>query len=293
MQKPVFFKWFVCVCICIAMLYPAFGKGNHRSDNLGGGPVAKFKTTGNLCISDTVKFISQSTGYSTLYWDFGDGTFTWDLDTLYHIFQKAGPYTVRLKAIAANGIENIVEQLIIIEPLPSITLVPSGNLEFDFGDKRQVEVQGSFERIIWYKDNSVFSKNSNSIMVSAKGNYECMVVDNHGCHNKKNFTVTVNQKTIPDKVDTTRIIVVNNVLTPNGDGINDHLEIADLTYYTSPCAVYIYNILGDLVFQCADYRSCNPWDGNLNGKQLDAGTYYYLIKSTGRKGEAGFIDIIR
>ncbi len=69
-------------------------------------------------------------------------------------------------------------------------------------------------------------------------------------------------------------IIVPNAFTPNGDGSNDTWNIAALLSYPN-CTVSIYNRYGAAVYQSKGYQY--PWDGRMNGKQLPAGTYYYII----------------
>jgi gliding motility-associated-like protein len=69
-------------------------------------------------------------------------------------------------------------------------------------------------------------------------------------------------------------IIIPNAFTPNGDGSNDTWSIAALLSYPN-CTVSIYNRYGAAVYQSKGYQY--PWDGRMNGKQLPAGTYYYII----------------
>jgi gliding motility-associated-like protein len=84
---------------------------------------------------------------------------------------------------------------------------------------------------------------------------------------------------------------IPNTFSPNGDGIHDTWEVKYLNTYPG-CTVQIFNRYGQLVFQSNGYTS--PWDGTFKGKQLPAGTYYYIINpKNGRKQMTGFVDIIR
>ncbi|MCR5498025.1 MAG: gliding motility-associated C-terminal domain-containing protein [Paludibacteraceae bacterium] len=87
----------------------------------------------------------------------------------------------------------------------------------------------------------------------------------------------------------------NLLLTPNGDGINDRLEIESLSQYPDN-EIYIYNKWGIQVFHMKHYD--NHWGGdNHNGfslggrKLLPVGTYYYLLLSKGSKALSGFIEL--
>ena len=69
-------------------------------------------------------------------------------------------------------------------------------------------------------------------------------------------------------------ITIPNTFTPNGDGINDYWTIdALITYPQSQTTVYTRD--GQQVFKSIGYPK--PWDGTCNGKQVTAGTYYYII----------------
>jgi gliding motility-associated-like protein len=86
-----------------------------------------------------------------------------------------------------------------------------------------------------------------------------------------------------------------NIITPNGDGINDT--------FTVPCLlnegdfpdsqVSIFNRWGDEVFRSGKpYR--NNWNGTYNGEDLPADTYFYIIHfGDGRPPQAGFLLIQR
>ncbi len=90
-------------------------------------------------------------------------------------------------------------------------------------------------------------------------------------------------------------LTYNLLLTPNGDGINDRLEIESLSQYPDN-EIYIYNKWGIQVFHMKHYD--NHWGGdNHNGfslggrKLLPVGTYYYLLLSQGSKALSGFIEL--
>ncbi len=66
-------------------------------------------------------------------------------------------------------------------------------------------------------------------------------------------------------------IVPYNAFTPNGDGINDTWEIANITEWPD-AQVRVYSRWGQKVFQAANYG--NEWGGD----DLPAATYYYVIE---------------
>ncbi|MCK0162225.1 gliding motility-associated C-terminal domain-containing protein [Allomuricauda sp. F6463D] len=80
------------------------------------------------------------------------------------------------------------------------------------------------------------------------------------------------------------VVDVINVITPNGDGIHDTLEIRGLINFPDN-TVRIYNRWGVLVFQTRAYdTSGNIFDGTSQGRvtvdqdnKLPVGTYFYVI----------------
>jgi gliding motility-associated-like protein len=84
---------------------------------------------------------------------------------------------------------------------------------------------------------------------------------------------------------------IPNVFTPNGDGVNDRWQIRYLKDYPD-CKVEIFNRYGQSVYTSTGYTQ--EWNGTSNGRQLPAGTYYYIInQKTGLKPLSGFVDIVR
>ena len=87
------------------------------------------------------------------------------------------------------------------------------------------------------------------------------------------------------------------MISPNGDGLNDEMTIANIELYPEH-RVLIYDVLGRLVFSTEDYDNINnPFIGigNVNGfGELPAGTYYYLIDVGDiRKNGTGFFVMKR
>ncbi len=110
--------------------------------------------------------------------------------------------------------------------------------------------------------------------------YELIVKDAFGCTSTGDIMVKILKH--PE---------IPNVFTPNGDGINDRWQIRNLADY-SDCTVDIYNRYGQLVYQSIGYT--NAWDGSSKGKQLPAGTYYYIIDpKNSLKPLSGFVDIVK
>ncbi len=78
---------------------------------------------------------------------------------------------------------------------------------------------------------------------------------------------------------------IPNVITPNGDGLNDVFQL-NFPYER----VVVYNRWGQQVFE-SDTNAF--WDGKtLNGKEAPTGTYYYIIV-TNEETYKGFVQVLR
>lgn len=82
-----------------------------------------------------------------------------------------------------------------------------------------------------------------------------------------------------------------NTFTPNNDGVNDYWELNDLVNYPN-CQVWVFDKWNGEIFYSKSYTI--PWDGTHKGKDVPAGSYYYVIDyGDGSEIEKGVITIIR
>ncbi|MFC0516100.1 PKD-like domain-containing protein [Mucilaginibacter angelicae] len=110
--------------------------------------------------------------------------------------------------------------------------------------------------------------------------YTLYVTDVRGCVNQSTSIIKVS----PD-------ITVPNTFTPNGDGFNDYWEVKGLVAYESS-TVDVFNRYGERLYHSIGYGV--PWDGNFNGRQLPAGTYFYIIDlKMGKPPLSGSVTILR
>ena len=114
------------------------------------------------------------------------------------------------------------------------------------------------------------------------GSHILSVTDGNGCETE--VEVLVGQLCNPEIVD---------VLSPNGDGINDVWTIEGIESFPEN-EVLIYNRWGQVVWGVKGYA--NFWAGeNGNGDPLPVGAYYYVVKLNNASNEvlSGSITIVR
>ena len=87
-------------------------------------------------------------------------------------------------------------------------------------------------------------------------------------------------------------ILAPNVVTPNGDGVNDYFKINGLNNF--PCSsLNVFNRWGNKMFKITGYAG--KWKGIYNDTQLPDGTYFYIIKLNPEDSKlySGYISIVR
>jgi gliding motility-associated-like protein len=121
---------------------------------------------------------------------------------------------------------------------------------------------------------------------SPPGQYEIVVTG----ASSPNYVIT-DQNAVLTVLPGEASIVIPNLFTPNGDGINDYWNIKSLNFFPQ-CMVSVYSRSGGLVFQSHGYPK--PWDGTRNGNPLPVGTYYYVISPQNDLPKlSGYVVILR
>jgi gliding motility-associated-like protein len=131
----------------------------------------------------------------------------------------------------------------------------------------------------WFADApSYYSNQLGSITMAIPSvdtiTYYIQVEDINGCTDTASVQVFVSEQ------DTNVIIAdiygnLQNVITPNGDGHNDVLDLAGVTNGDA-CEFTVYTRWGTPVYNQEVYN--NAWGGATDGgAQLEDGTYYYVL----------------
>lgn len=193
-----------------------------------------------------------------------------------------GTHTIRFTYTGANGCVNFKEQTVTVNAVPTVSAGPD-RFVLEGGNATLVSTStGSGLTFLWtpgtYLNNPAIARPITTPTDDIQ--YTLLVTTANGCSaSDEVFVKVLKTPTIP------------NVFTPNGDGINDRWVIEYLESYPG-ATVEIFNRYGSLVYRSVGYPT--PWDGTYGGKQMPAGTYYYIINpKNGRKQISGFVDIVR
>ncbi len=135
-----------------------------------------------------------------------------------------------------------------------------------------------------------FGRGTVTITATQKGN------ERFNAANPVSHTLTVSRSLTPNSLQDITEPIVDQALSPNGDGKNDVLTISNIEMYPDNKLVII-NTNGDKVYEATGYdNKAKAFDGRstIDSKQQKQGTYYYRLeyKDNGVvKSKTGYIVI--
>jgi gliding motility-associated-like protein len=159
-----------------------------------------------------------------------------------------------------------------------ITLDAGSDLRIPEGTSRTINASGA-DSYRWFDANNMEISNLSSVTLSQEGTY-LLLADLGGCEISRVITVSY--------LDTFR---VPNVISPNGDGINDQWVLPN-TYSGKPeVIVTIYNDKGEEVLNVNNYQ--NNWPSSAAGFPRQNMVFYYKIRNAEQTLKQGTMTVIR
>ena len=229
-------------------------------------PVANFEPD-HVCLGTKVKLSNLSTiGKGTLQysWLFGDGNSSIEPNPE-HIYTVPDTFNIKLTAISEHNCKDSLfrKQIVRVPPKANAGKDTSVIMGFSVQLKATGGIIFDWSPVVGL-DNSVIPDPEARPRETTI--YTVKVIDQYNCENKDSIRIAVK--------DDQRLIPAN-IITPDGDGINDTWHITNIDFYER-ATVRIFNRWGEMVYQKTNYLQ--DWDGkNTNGDVLPDGTYYYVI----------------
>ncbi|MBM3403177.1 MAG: gliding motility-associated C-terminal domain-containing protein, partial [Bacteroidetes bacterium] len=211
-----------------------------------------------------------------------------------YVFANKNSYTIVVNTTDAGRLTlnksltiRILEEPVFraVVNLPRNNQISAGgkNVEISKGYSANLSISGSnLVRYEWSPSTGLSATNiANPIAKPTQTtNYTVRVTNAQGISTQINITVTV--------LDDYNI-TPNNILSPNGDGVNDFWVIENLESYPNN-QVTIYDKAGRVIYNVKNYQ--NNWNGQLNGAVLHEGAYYYIINlGSGTRPKTGYITL--
>ena len=247
-------------------------------------PVANFSVQ-DACIGSAVAFTNSSyiaSGTISVLWDFGDGNAS-NQASPSNVYGNVGLYNVKLLVTSGKGcVDSIIKVAEVFAP-PFFSLGVDDTISL--GD--EIELDGFYSGALSYSwtpgeglDNSSLSNPIAS--PSEPTTYVLTVTDGNGCLGQDSIFIDI----IEDFN-----LTVSNLITPDGNGINDFWVVGNIENYEE-ATIFIYDRWGKEILKTNNYQ--NDWNGVSGTDQLPDGTYYYIISLPGQeKVYKGGITVLR
>ncbi len=228
-----------------------------------------------------------------------DASFEWNFGNLSNTFGATGDSvpSVSWSIPGDYTVQMIVSSLLCPDTVYDTISVVQWSVNIDAGndtsivrnDTAYLDVTfGSFYE--WFSDKPVYFNNPRrqdpqSWQYEDSTTYFAIVTDELGC--KGIDTVMIYW--LPD-LNAPDFSNVQNVITANADGINDVLDLSEVSFGES-CTLRVLNRWGGQVYQQENYN--DTWTGvNSNGNHLPPATYYILLQCGKELRYSGPITII-
>jgi len=194
------------------------------------------------------------------------------------------PVNVTLTATDASGAQGSVQfNVDVVSPTaPLISFAADPSIFYGSNTQLEPMINGDVVSYAWSPSAGLSNTSIKNPVAAppATTTYTLTVLTEGGCEVSVDVTVNVIGQ-----------IVIPNVFTPNGDGINDLWNIAHINEYPR-CTVDVFNRSGQQVFHSTGYSK--PWEGTYDGNILPTGPYYYVIDlKDGRQKISGQVTIVR
>lgn len=196
---------------------------------------------------------------------------------------ESGTYTVSLDLGDCNATATID---LVTTDFTSSTNISEGDVILNEDETVYIEVTTSADnpQFEWFVGNSpIAGATENSYEISNQGNYKVVVTQTIGCISSHEFNFNVIEA-FPDVSD------IPNIVSPNGDGINDTWVIPQAYVSGTGTQVVIISAQGKVVLDTKEYQ--NNWPSNNTNLSNVNAVYYYMIKGQG-KSKQGSITVIK
>jgi len=137
----------------------------------------------------------------------------------------------------------------------------------------------------WYFNNTIISgAEGNSYQASQSGSYKVEIEQTSGCVSTNEFIFTIIES-FPS------VSNIPNLISPNGDGINDLWIIPQQYVSGTNTEVIIMSSQGEIVLRTTDYQ--NNWPINqLEFIDINP-VFYYVIKTSNSQTKKGSITVVK
>lgn len=220
------------------------------------------------CIRPSAQVSNSPSGYRW-YFPGGDPDSS-DMRAPYAVCYKVrGTYPMQLIVENSGGADTFATS-VVVHPRPVPRFKDSSVTVSYHQQMRLPSCATDAQTVSWYKDGVLVCADCPSLTIEAQyylSEYVC-VVSNGQCADSCTYRMKV--------VDIPHDVWMPDAFTPNGDGLNDVFRIITDNPNVHAVNLYVYNRWGQQIY--INHTSKDGWDGTVNGKPADAGTYFWMLR---------------
>lgn len=166
--------------------------------------------------------------------------------------------TYQVYAIGDNGCPSVDPATVTVTVFPNIPVI-QGSFSFNTltitaANPGGAALEYSINNGATWQNSNVFTNVPNNVVVTMM----VRIKDSHCVYSDDFLTLHI-----------------PNVITPNGDNVNDYIDFTNLSLYNGFSAT-VFDRYGKNVWTAT--KSSPVWDGHFQGKRLPTGTYWYVVQ---------------
>jgi gliding motility-associated-like protein len=235
----------------------------------------------NPICEGTPTTLKTAAGYK--YQWFRDGELIPGATTFQYVTDIAGNYTVNVDAGSCSGSASTYKleriQIDVTRDFSDIIFIPEGQTRVL--NLTTTALSPVFQ---WfYNGEALAGETAPSFTISKSGDYKVIIKQTVGCNATKEFNFKVKFGLPP--------VDVPNLISPNGDGINDTWVLPEEFLSVPETEILILDSFGQTVLRTNKYE--NDWPKkNIDFKLINP-IYYYIITRDGQEPKKGSITVIK
>ncbi|MFB6307273.1 MAG: PKD domain-containing protein, partial [Flavobacteriales bacterium] len=202
-------------------------------------------------------------------WKFGDSDSS-DVQDPVHEYSDSGKFVVDLTAISDSGCSDMMTDTVIVPGELLAEYTPKGG-EFNVGDVIEFNNQSANNMTnVWnFGDGNSSSSEDTLHSYAEAGKYPVTLIvkDSIGCRDTVMYEFNIRGEGINP-------VRVPNAFSPNGDGVNDELNVLGGPF--KKIDFRVFNEWGEQIFRTTDQEK--GWNGKIDGKAQPNGRYIYTVK---------------
>lgn len=247
-------------------------------------PVAAF-TNGLVCLEKPVSFTNTSTNsfgaIAQTAWFLNNSLVSNNNSGFTYTFNQGGSYYLLLQVSTANGCTDTTGKTLIVDPAP---ISAGRDTVVRQGEPFVLQGSGGIN-FLWQPFVGLDDPNKQypTGILNQSQQYTLTVTTAQGCVGYDTVQVTV-----------LRNLIIPNAFSPNGDGINETWNIEQLKDYPN-AELQLFSRNGQLLYSVKG-NNIAAWNGQVNGKPVPVGTYYYIITLNNQlrnKPFTGWVLVVR